>query len=68
MPQLALRELPYSESEDSEEELLVSFGFWGRGGGGGRWMGQQLRQGQGGLTAWQDGELSLNGNQAFGAT
>ena len=66
MPQLALRELPSSESEDSEEEFSVFLWFWG--GGGGRWQGQQLRQGQGGLTAWQDGELSLNGNWVFGTT
>ena len=68
MPQLALRELPSSESEDSEEELLVSFGFWGRGGGSGRWKEQRFRQGQGGLKAWWDGGLSLNGNWAFGTT
>ena len=29
VPQLALRESPSSEPEDSEEVLLASFGFWG---------------------------------------
>ena len=36
--------------------------------GVGRWQGQWLRQGQGGLTAWWDGEFSLNGSWALGAT
>ena len=65
MPQLALRELPSSESEDSEEDLSVSLRFCGEGGG--RWQEQWLRQGQGGLTAWWDAEFSLNGSWALGA-
>ena len=65
MPQFALKESPSSESEDSEEVLLVSVWFGGRSG---EWQGQQFWQGQGKLETMGGWGLILGGNWALGAT
>ena len=68
LPQFALRESPSSEPEDSEEVLSVSFWFGGRGGGSGKWQGQQCWQGQGKLEAQWNGGLILDGKWALEAS